>query len=47
VKRHNFFLPDQIMDGLKERSKQTGLPIAELIRRALSEYLSKVPPKQA
>jgi hypothetical protein len=38
--RINVFLPALQRQKLAERSEQTGAPVAELIRRAIDEYLS-------
>ena len=39
--QHNFFLPDELINQLKELSKETGAPVSELLRRAAKEYLEK------
>jgi len=39
--RRNVHLTPQQLKKLAELSKQTGLPMAELIRRAIDEYLRK------
>ncbi len=41
MKRTNIFLPQPTIDKLKALSKETGLSVAELIRRAVDEYLRK------
>jgi predicted DNA-binding protein len=42
VKRHNFFYPEQLIAELRALSAKTGLPMSELIRRAIAEYLEKM-----
>lgn len=41
MKRVNYHLTDQQIKRLKQYSKETGLSVAELIRRAIDEYLDK------
>jgi len=36
---HNFFLPDELFNELKNLSVETGAPVSELVRRATKEYL--------
>jgi len=38
---HNFFFPDELINELKDLSKETGAPVSELLRRAAREYLEK------
>jgi predicted DNA-binding protein len=38
---YNFFFPEELMTELKNLSKETGAPVAELVRRATKEYLEK------
>lgn len=42
MKRHNFFYPEQLIEELRKLSKETGLPMSELIRRAISEFLERM-----
>lgn len=42
MKRIDTYLTWQQIDRLKEIAKETGLCVAELIRRAIDEYLEKV-----
>jgi hypothetical protein len=37
--RMNVYLPDDMMTQLKSVSEKSGAPIAELIRRAVAQYL--------
>lgn len=39
--RTHTFLPEPMISALKILSEKTGLSVAELIRRALSEYLKR------
>jgi len=39
--RVNYHLTESQIKKLKELSKQTGLKVAELIRRAIDEFLKK------
>ena len=39
MKRHNFFLPDEIVSELKRIAIETGVPMSELVRRALQNWL--------
>jgi len=41
MKRTNYYYPEPLLKALKTMSKKTGLPVAELIRRAITEYLRK------
>jgi hypothetical protein len=41
MKRHNFFLPEQLLDALREEAKRTGVTMSELIRRILADGLKK------
>ena len=41
MKRTNYYYPEPLLEALKALSKKTGLPVAELIRRAITEYLRK------
>ena len=41
MKRVNYHLTELQIEKLKKLSKQTGLSIAELIRRAIDEYIKK------
>jgi predicted DNA-binding protein len=41
MKRLHIMLPEQLLEKLKNLSKETGLPFAEIVRRAIDEYLRK------
>jgi predicted DNA-binding protein len=41
VIRTNIFLPEALIRKLKALSEKTGLSVAEIVRRAIDEYLSK------
>jgi predicted DNA-binding protein len=42
VKRTHVFLPLPVISRLKTLTKKTGLPVSELIRRAIDEYLEQL-----
>src|SRR3990172_2168897 len=39
MERSNFYFPEQMLARLKRASKKLGLPVSELLRRAVDEYL--------
>jgi predicted DNA-binding protein len=41
MKRTSIFLAEEHFNGLRALQLKTGAPIAELIRRAIEEYLKK------
>jgi predicted DNA binding CopG/RHH family protein len=41
MKRTNTFLPEPLIERLKQRAKQTDLTVSELIRRAIEQFLKK------
>ena len=41
MKRINFCFPEQLIEKLKKLSKDTGLTMSEIIRRALDDYFDK------
>jgi predicted DNA-binding protein len=41
MKRTNLFIPEQTLERLKALSDRMGLPMSELIRRAIDAYLKK------
>ncbi|WP_432280021.1 ribbon-helix-helix protein, CopG family [Polaromonas hydrogenivorans] len=41
MKRTNIYLTEPSVEKLQELSKQTGLSVAELIRRAIDGFLNK------
>jgi predicted DNA-binding protein len=41
MQRHNFFLPKELAEQLKELSERTGVPMSEIVRRALQAYLEE------
>jgi predicted DNA-binding protein len=45
MKRTNIFLPESTIDKLKALSDETGLSVAELVRRAIDAFLKKGPTK--
>jgi predicted DNA-binding protein len=42
MKRTYVFLPQPAISQLKALTKKTGLPVSELIRRAVDEYLERL-----
>ncbi len=40
MKRTNFYYPQPMLDALKKRSIETGIPVSELIRTAVAEFLA-------
>lgn len=41
MKRKHFFLTEKQIQKLETLAEETGLSVAELIRRAIDDYLSK------
>lgn len=41
MKRLQFFIPEPVLGRLKELSKQLDLSVAELIRRAIDDFIKK------
>lgn len=39
MKRTNFYFPEQMLAELKRAKDETGLPVSEIIRRAIEAYL--------
>jgi post-segregation antitoxin (ccd killing protein) len=39
--RTNYYFPRQMLERLRARSRATGLPVSELIRQAVAEFLAK------
>ena len=39
MKRHNFFLPDEVVEKLKDVAHQERTTMSDLIRKAITEYL--------
>lgn len=39
MKRCNFFLPPEMVTSLQAKTKETGVPMSEFVRRAIAEYL--------
>ena len=42
MKRTNFHLPEPLIKQFKAISKKTGLPMAELVRRAMEYYAKEL-----
>ncbi|MFA6204466.1 MAG: ribbon-helix-helix domain-containing protein [Gallionella sp.] len=41
MKRTNIFLPQPALDKLRKLADETGLSVAELVRRAIDDFLKK------
>lgn len=41
MKRHNFFLPEKVMEELKSLAEKRHTTVSELIRQALVDYLDE------
>lgn len=39
--RHNFFLPNDLVAKLKAVAAESGMPMSELVRRALLAYFNE------
>lgn len=39
MKRHNFFLPDEVVQELKDVAHEERTTMSELIRKAITDYL--------
>jgi len=39
MKRTNFYFPEPMLARLKQASQKLGLPVSEIIRRAIDAYL--------
>jgi hypothetical protein len=39
MKRTNFYFPQEYLDRLAAEAKRTGMPMSEILRRALDEWL--------
>ena len=42
MKRTNFFFPEEMLARLKAAKLQTGIPVSEIIRRAVEAYLKSI-----
>jgi predicted DNA-binding protein len=42
MERTHVFLPQPVISRLKALAEKTGLPVSELIRRAIDEYLEQL-----
>lgn len=40
-RRANFYLDDELLDGLKALKARVGIPESESVRRAVAEYLER------
>ncbi len=41
MKRTNFYFPAQMLDALRSLSAKLGVPVSELMRRAVDAYLKR------
>jgi len=41
MKRYNFYFPQRMMNRFRELSVKTGVPMSEMLRRMIKEYLRK------
>ena len=39
--RTNFFLPDDMIERLRQAKEKTGMPVSEFVRRAIESALKK------
>jgi hypothetical protein len=42
MKRTNVFFPEQMLARLKAAQEKLGIPVAEIIRRAVDEFLKRM-----
>jgi predicted DNA-binding protein len=42
MKRTNFYFPEVMLVRLKQASEQLGLPVSEIIRRAVDDFLKEL-----
>lgn len=42
MKRTNFFFPEQMLARIKKAAAILGLPMSEIMRRAIDEYLKRM-----
>lgn len=42
MKRTNFFFPEQMLERLKAAKLSSGIPVSEIIRRAVEAYLKSM-----
>jgi predicted DNA-binding protein len=42
MKRTNFYFPERMLERLKEAKQKTGIPVSEIIRRAIESYLKEL-----
>jgi predicted DNA-binding protein len=39
MKRTNFYLPTQLLNRLKDKARETGYSVSELVRQAIEKFL--------
>jgi predicted DNA-binding protein len=42
MKRTNFYFPEALLERLKAAKEKTGVPVSEIIRRAVEAYLKEL-----
>ena len=42
MKRTNFYFPEQMLTRLKNAKDRLGIPVSEIIRRAVEDYLTRL-----
>jgi predicted DNA-binding protein len=42
MKRTNFSFPESMLERLKAAKQQTGIPVSEILRRAVEAYLKSI-----
>lgn len=42
MKRTNLFLPEQMLARLKKAQEKLGLPVSQIIRQAVEEFLKRM-----
>ena len=42
MKRTNYYFPEQLLSRLKKAKELTGIPVSEIIRRAVESYLAGI-----
>ena len=42
MRRTNFFFPEQMLARIRSAAKLLGLPMSEIMRRAIDEYLRRM-----
>lgn len=40
MKRHNYFLPDTLVEAMRQHGLKHGMTVSEIVRRAIQHYLA-------